>query len=291
MRWNRGREGEAGGVGRGRTCRDHGNAQPCSSQQPPQRSHRRAPPGKGQKNADGSEECGGVDDPEVDDHEGNGAQPEMRERGPPRYAEKGGAESFAPPGAGKWGEQSQERTGLGFHAMDEARPEPTSNKRGTEPTRAWRWWCRWLGVTACILIAGLWVTSVNQAAGWKRVTENGDAQYLMIDSGWIVGGRIALPRFLTGPPGTEFTIQDPDPSATVWWTWPWYRAGASESTILLPLWLALLACALPTGWLFYRERVRKPGVCATCGYDLTANVTGVCPECGTTSAGKPESTG
>lgn len=29
------------------------------------------------------------------------------------------------------------------------------------------------------------------------------------------------------------------------------------------------------------SRTRSPGMCAECGYNLTGNVTGICPECGT----------
>jgi hypothetical protein len=43
---------------------------------------------------------------------------------------------------------------------------------------------------------------------------------------------------------------------------------------------------LPTIWLINWgfRRVRRPvqpGVCRKCGYNLTGNVSGVCPECGT----------
>jgi hypothetical protein len=38
-----------------------------------------------------------------------------------------------------------------------------------------------------------------------------------------------------------------------------------------------------TVFLFWRERRwHPPGHCQTCGYDLTGNVSGRCPECGTT---------
>lgn len=56
-------------------------------------------------------------------------------------------------------------------------------------------------------------------------------------------------------------------------------------TVLLPLWLVFpLLSAYPTlafirGPLRRRRR-RRRGQCATCGYDLTGNVTGVCSECG-----------
>jgi len=37
-----------------------------------------------------------------------------------------------------------------------------------------------------------------------------------------------------------------------------------------------IACGLP----FPVKPTPRPGVCARCGYDLTGNVSGVCPECG-----------
>ena len=49
----------------------------------------------------------------------------------------------------------------------------------------------------------------------------------------------------------------------------------------LPLWIPFLLIALPTAWLWHRDRRRiRPGCCLRCGYDLTGNTSGVCPECG-----------
>jgi hypothetical protein len=51
--------------------------------------------------------------------------------------------------------------------------------------------------------------------------------------------------------------------------------------VYVPLWLLLLATGVPTALLFWRDRRRiPPGHCQTCGYDLTGNVSGRCPECG-----------
>ena len=55
-------------------------------------------------------------------------------------------------------------------------------------------------------------------------------------------------------------------------------------SIGVPLWFAALAFAiLPIGrgvrWRLYRGRIRT-GLCPACGYNLTGNVSGVCPECG-----------
>ena len=50
--------------------------------------------------------------------------------------------------------------------------------------------------------------------------------------------------------------------------------------ILVPLWLLLLLAGVPTAFLFWRDRRKPPGHCRQCGYDLTGNVSGRCPECG-----------
>jgi hypothetical protein len=50
-----------------------------------------------------------------------------------------------------------------------------------------------------------------------------------------------------------------------------------------PCWLLFLLASIPTAFLWYRDRRPPKGHCQTCGYDLTGNVTGICPECGTTA--------
>ncbi len=52
-----------------------------------------------------------------------------------------------------------------------------------------------------------------------------------------------------------------------------------------PYWISLLVVGLPTVglWVFDRRRV-PAGHCGRCGYNLTGNVSGVCPECGTEAA-------
>jgi hypothetical protein len=50
---------------------------------------------------------------------------------------------------------------------------------------------------------------------------------------------------------------------------------------IAPVWLLFLVVALPTGLLWWRDRRPiAPGHCRKCGYNLTGNVGGVCPECG-----------
>ena len=50
--------------------------------------------------------------------------------------------------------------------------------------------------------------------------------------------------------------------------------------VVIPLWMPLLVVGIPSviGWL--RSRRHPLGHCPSCGYNLTRNVSGVCPECG-----------
>lgn len=56
--------------------------------------------------------------------------------------------------------------------------------------------------------------------------------------------------------------------------------------VTLPHWFAFIATTiLPACWLARRRRVIERwrsthGRCSSCGYDLTGNVSGICPECG-----------
>ena len=56
--------------------------------------------------------------------------------------------------------------------------------------------------------------------------------------------------------------------------------GGIDLLVFVPFWLPLLAVAIPTYILFRRDRRHPPGHCQKCGYDLTGNESGTCPECG-----------
>ncbi len=50
--------------------------------------------------------------------------------------------------------------------------------------------------------------------------------------------------------------------------------------VVCPLWIPLLIIAVPTVIAWRRDRKPPPGHCKICGYNLTGNVSGRCPECG-----------
>jgi len=60
----------------------------------------------------------------------------------------------------------------------------------------------------------------------------------------------------------------------------------------VPCWLLLVLTAIPTAWLWHRDRRRiRPGCCLRCGYDLTGNTSGVCSECGLPATAAHEKSG
>jgi hypothetical protein len=76
------------------------------------------------------------------------------------------------------------------------------------------------------------------------------------------------------------------------WLTVWFDHGAvymsfgTPFTFLAPCWFLVLVLAAYPTWAFIhgpllRYRRRRRGECVDCGYSLTGNVSGVCPECGT----------
>jgi hypothetical protein len=55
----------------------------------------------------------------------------------------------------------------------------------------------------------------------------------------------------------------------------WFAIGYAATTLLI-----VITC---------RGREYPPGYCRACGYNLTGNVSGVCPECGTKIKPPPDS--
>ena len=71
------------------------------------------------------------------------------------------------------------------------------------------------------------------------------------------------------------------PTVVFWSRYP-LRWELGRHGVCLPLWLLFLLATVPTGALWWSDRRRRPdGHCTRCGYNLTGNISGVCPECGT----------
>ena len=112
--------------------------------------------------------------------------------------------------------------------------------------------------------------SVTRAAAWR---------YLSFDD--------IVPRLIASRiDGWDFQRSIHDPSLGMLFGRWYYGDGPGFLILQIPLWMPLLALAIPTAILWYWSfgRVRT-GACVSCGYNLTGNVSGICPECGTEIAG------
>jgi len=158
------------------------------------------------------------------------------------------------------------------------------NMKKTKWRRRLRGTCKWGGVTLCILFSGLLLVSERwpfNVQYWP--CENSDIM--------VIDGGISI--VWTTPPDPLGYVRTtvsrmPASSATRWhFGWfHWYREEwvrdmlYTTTYLTVPVWFLLASAILPTGYLFWTDRKAKPGHCAACGYSLTGNTSGTCPECG-----------
>ncbi len=134
------------------------------------------------------------------------------------------------------------------------------------------------GLVACVLIVVAWGVSLK----WG-------VRYTSDDRGTAVAcGVISILHSPGGPPRpTEWSFLHMGRSDRDWghwgFKWPrtWQHPMIDHRERYIPLWLPLVVLAIPTAFLWHRDRRRiPPGHCRQCGYDLTGNESGKCPECG-----------
>lgn len=162
--------------------------------------------------------------------------------------------------------------------MSVAAQQPTGSAATRGRRRRRRWAIR-VGAAVSVGLVIAFPLSFGWHVGWAFST--GD--FVQLDEGHVVVGRTycAPGMTLTGP--TPITLKSfvrdfrsnqgfsySTPSADGRWH------------LQLPLWSLLLAIGVPTILLWKRPRLfrRRPGHCVSCGYDLSGNISGVCPECG-----------
>ena len=143
---------------------------------------------------------------------------------------------------------------------------------------------KWTGVAVCVVLVVAWM------ATWVVATPIIITQDIGIGDGWIecgtfgqvhlridgsFPGRLPIPRRTSYVLRPEFVLVDRGRR--------WVIATRPPAwDFEIPLWLPFLAIAIPTAYLFHRDRP-LPGHCQGCEYNLTGNESGVCPECGTSA--------
>lgn len=74
-----------------------------------------------------------------------------------------------------------------------------------------------------------------------------------------------------------------------WRTVLWLQRvdGLNTSSMSIPLWMPLVLCAVVALMFSHWPPLIRKGRCRRCHYDLTGNVSGMCPECGTVVRSAP----
>ena len=138
---------------------------------------------------------------------------------------------------------------------------------------------KWLGAVGCSLILAAWTVSTS----WSVLCFTNAGVF------GIISGTFALIWDLDGPildrPGRWRSRVTRSSDIKLGLHWPGYRNANKLMQVSIPFWLTFGVAAIPTIMLWRLDRrIPIPGHCQRCGYNLTGNVSGVCPECGTKRA-------
>ena len=138
--------------------------------------------------------------------------------------------------------------------------------------------CKWGGVTLCVMLFALWLVSRWYFLG--LFSDLRPATGIVARNGTLLIGQ--WPEFVIPHRKVYVEIGAKCGMSS---TWHWREVGWSSTlafSVYFPIWLPLTLIALPTGYLFWSDHRRRMrvGCCEQCGYDLTGNTTGRCPECG-----------
>ena len=138
------------------------------------------------------------------------------------------------------------------------------------PSRARRI-AKWGGLVVCMTVGAAWILSP-----WLWIGCSNGQTYIGLSAGAVgIGAFTRYPRNL---PGVHIVRRD-RPKFEFFFIPGWSTPGGRGFTVLVPLWIPLLLTAISTAILWRRDRI-PPGHCQRCGYNLTGNVSGRCPECG-----------
>jgi len=150
----------------------------------------------------------------------------------------------------------------------------------------------------CLAMVSLWVIS------YSRTSRLSVFSFGEFHAGGVLRGRLFIVReYRRRPPGTVPEVKldyglialpsDPDGpresevpqvfSIGGVEGWRGSFIGRWRSTYVVPMWIVVLTTLIiPIFYLRRRWQLRPivPGHCRGCGYNLTGNTSGVCPECG-----------
>lgn len=143
-----------------------------------------------------------------------------------------------------------------------------------------RWLLRWAGTALGVLLPVIIVFSMFRAVIWDspRLQYQISAMQGTLYFGWRPEGWSAATDAYAGEPG--WTVAK---YSGFEWCW-WFGRGrlTTITWVEIPLYIPLGILLLLTALSWYKAIQHRvlPGHCQKCGYDLTGNTSGRCPECG-----------
>ncbi len=137
-----------------------------------------------------------------------------------------------------------------------------------------------LSLMAMALSYGWFVIYANAAGAPLWVVEGGDVIILLdrryLEFSSVPGGATIQ---MTAEPGVSVTARGPGATLGI----PWgIRKQIHGSVLIVPIWWITVPLVIASILLGIDDLVKtqESMLCFECGYDLTGNTSGVCPECG-----------
>ena len=139
-----------------------------------------------------------------------------------------------------------------------------------------RWILKWLGVSMILVIGAIWSVNLRSGMCYDRVFLGQEIEFC--DGCFVFWG-------ISDEAASRWF---PEPASHYSKWWPQRRrkgVGSLGPTMFFynnisnPIYLLIPPILLGTVLLFIGDRGHSSG-CRKCGYNLTGNVSGVCPECG-----------
>ncbi len=132
---------------------------------------------------------------------------------------------------------------------------------------------KWALVGFSLLLTLVWLWSLERGAIYRMASPPGVVEIGVVQGAWFATSF----DYCDLPTHFEWFVRDR--RMEHYWLPRSFSASGFWSGVL-PGWIPVALCALPTAWLWWRDRRPQPGQCA-CGYDLAGLAPGAaCPECG-----------